>query len=228
MVSAPPDALLAHLSATMKLRWDQPPAPVASALAALDAQAWVPTHHHLDFLRLERDKPDAHTRAARYLDALALARSLAMTPDRPLDWSMMCQVQALVLGRDAVGFRQGDAFAKGGQRRYGWYPELEGMFKRKIAADVQAPLHPIIQAARLYLDVIFFHPFEDGNARAARLWFDHLCWRGRITAPAWVELARQEKRPGDIADYWRFVKLSAMLSAAVSRSAVGAARGAHT
>ena len=31
-----------------------------------------------------------------------------------------------------------------------------------------------MRAARAYLDVCFFHPVDDGNARAARLALDHI------------------------------------------------------
>ena len=31
-----------------------------------------------------------------------------------------------------------------------------------------------MRAARVYLDVCFFHPFADGNARAARLALEHV------------------------------------------------------
>ncbi|MBT3224430.1 MAG: hypothetical protein HN348_35630, partial [Proteobacteria bacterium] len=47
------------------------------------------------------------------------------------------------------------------------------------ANDLSQPV--ALRAARIYLDICFFHPFVDGNARAARLALDHVLWReGRL------------------------------------------------
>jgi hypothetical protein len=47
-----------------------------------------------------------------------------------------------------------------------------------------------VRAARVYLDICFFHPFPDGNARAARLALDHVLTREglalRVADPAFV------------------------------------------
>ena len=39
-------------------------------------------------------------------------------------------------------------------------------------------------AARVYLDVCYFHPFVDGNARAARLALDHVITRAGLAQHA--------------------------------------------
>ena len=41
-----------------------------------------------------------------------------------------------------------------------------------------------VRAARVYLDVCYFHPFVDGNARAARLALDHVITRAGLALHA--------------------------------------------
>ncbi|TXS44363.1 Fic family protein [Streptomyces sp. or43] len=81
----------------------------------------------------------------------------------------MTEWQQLVLGLPEVRFRQGDAFAKGGRERYALTPHTQRDFEECLreSADPNVPLAS--RAARAYLDVAFFHPFPDGNARLAML-----------------------------------------------------------
>lgn len=46
------------------------------------------------------------------------------------------------------------------------------------AGDAAVPA--TLRAARVYLDVCFFHPFRDGNSRAARLALDHVLTRAGL------------------------------------------------
>ncbi|MFI9588541.1 Fic family protein [Streptomyces sp. NPDC052236] len=73
-----------------------------------------------------------------------------------------------------VSFRQGDAFAKGGRERYALTPHPQWDFEQCLrdSADLRVPLAS--RAARAYLDVAFFHPFTDGNARLAMLTLAHV------------------------------------------------------
>ncbi|MEV7239268.1 Fic family protein [Streptomyces sp. NPDC051020] len=61
------------------------------------------------------------------------------------------------------------AFAKDGKERYGLTPDTRARFERCLSESAQPSLPLPSRAARTYLDVLFFHPFEDGNARAAML-----------------------------------------------------------
>ncbi|MBR7834877.1 Fic family protein [Actinospica durhamensis] len=63
----------------------------------------------------------------------------------------------------------GDAYAKAGCERYGLTAHTRGEFAACLreAGGRDVPL--AARAARAYLDVAFFHPFADGNARAALL-----------------------------------------------------------
>lgn len=69
-------------------------------------------------------------------------------------------------------FRSSPAFAKGGHERYGIGPDTRARLNACLAEstyDSARPLSLSARAARAYLDVCFFHPFGDGNARAAFL-----------------------------------------------------------
>ncbi|WP_435132432.1 Fic family protein [Actinacidiphila sp. bgisy144] len=87
----------------------------------------------------------------------------------PLSFALLAGWQRTVLGRQSVGFRPAPAFAKGGQERYGLAPGTRTRFERCLSESTHADLPLPARAARAYLDVLFFHPFEDGNARAAML-----------------------------------------------------------
>lgn len=102
------------------------------------------------------------------LSALARSRADAAL-ERPLTCELLAEWQRLVLGLPEVRFRPGDAFAKGGRERYGLTPHTRRNFQDCLreAADPRVPLAS--RAARVYLDVAFFHPFPDGNARLAML-----------------------------------------------------------
>ncbi|MGW0667797.1 Fic family protein [Streptomyces sp. NPDC002746] len=81
----------------------------------------------------------------------------------------MAKWQRAALGHDLVGFRAMPAFAKGGRERYGLAPDTQALFKHCLSESAQPDLPLPSRAARTYLDILFFHPFEDGNARAAML-----------------------------------------------------------
>ncbi|MFB7708815.1 Fic family protein [Streptomyces sp. NPDC056105] len=107
-------------------------------------------------------------RGHRLLAALAQSREDA-SHRRPLTCTLLTGWQQLVLGMPGVQFRRGDAFAKGGQERYALTPHTQRDFQHCLrdSADPRVPLAS--RAARAYLDVAFFHPFPDGNARLAML-----------------------------------------------------------
>jgi Fic family protein len=65
-----------------------------------------------------------------------------------------------------------------GSERYGAMPGLRAAFERVLADTTDRSLALPVRAARAYLDVCFFHPFADGNGRAARLVLDHLLTAG--------------------------------------------------
>jgi hypothetical protein len=103
--------------------------------------------------------------------ALELARDTAKR-GVPLTVDALVEFQGVVLGH-CVELRTGDAFAKGGRERYSILPDLRERLEMCLAdASNEAPTP--VRAARAYLDVCFFHPFDDGNARAARVALDYV------------------------------------------------------
>ncbi|WP_239091488.1 Fic family protein [Streptomyces sp. SID14478] len=105
---------------------------------------------------------------ARVLTALDVAFADA-EQGRPLTLALMAKWQQSVLDRGLVRFRTLPAFAKGGRERYGLAPTTQAQFERCLSESSQPDLNLPSRTARTYLDVLFFHPFEDGNARAAML-----------------------------------------------------------
>lgn len=173
-----------------------PPTPVdalevwaARRLDAFHGHAWgwqLPSRGdgHSRFIEgpeMLRDAP----RARRMRSALAACRADARTA-RPLDFAMLATWQSIVLGRPAP-FRTTEAFAKEGRERYGIDAGTQDRFEAWLAQANDPSENVFVRAARVYLDVCFTHPFEDGNARAARLALDFLLTRAgyllRAAAP---------------------------------------------
>ncbi|MFJ9803863.1 Fic family protein [Streptomyces wuyuanensis] len=108
-------------------------------------------------------------RAQRLLSAYAAVRADAAC-GRSLTFGVLSGWQQSVLGTsEAVPFRTGDAYAKGGRERYGLTRSTEADFARCLHDSADQAVPPVARAARVYLDVAFFHPFDDGNARSALL-----------------------------------------------------------
>ncbi|MGW2044894.1 Fic family protein [Streptomyces sp. NPDC001858] len=125
-------------------------------------------------------------RAERLLRAhvLALADAASRTP---LDFALLAGWQGEVLGEAPgaarPGFRTGDAYAKAGRERYALIPHTRADFAACLREAIDPGLPLAARAARAYLDVAFFHPFEDGNARAALLTLVHVLAREDVVLP---------------------------------------------
>ncbi|MFD4507047.1 Fic family protein [Streptomyces sp. NPDC058457] len=121
-------------------------------------------------------------RAERLLAAhtLALADAARRTP---LGFALLAGWQCELLGEAEAPFRANDAWAKAGRERYGLTPRTRADFASCLreATDPDIPL--AARAARVYLDVAFFHPFADGNARAALLTLVHVLAREDVVLP---------------------------------------------
>ncbi|MFD8954237.1 Fic family protein [Streptomyces xanthophaeus] len=154
------DALAAWCHVRTQIDWasavGETPAPVEAAVDGL--AVWCD----------EGGRYSNPARGGRLLAALAQVRADA-SRKRPLTSVLLAEWQQLVLGLPEVPFRQGDAFAKGGRERYALTPHTQWDFEYCLreSADPRVPLAS--RAARAYLDVAFFHPFPDGNARLAML-----------------------------------------------------------
>jgi hypothetical protein len=77
-------------------------------------------------------------------------------------------------------FRRADAYAKAGRERYVFSEHTKQDFERCLAEANGPSALALDASARVYLDVCFFHPFEDGNARAARLALDYVLTRANL------------------------------------------------
>jgi hypothetical protein len=113
------------------------------------------------------------TRATHMREALAHCRASARAGE-PLDFAALASWQELVLDRAGVNFRSLEAYAKAGRERYSVTAETQELFERALAEANDRAVCATTRAARVYLDVCFFHPFDDGNGRAARLALDHV------------------------------------------------------
>ncbi|GHG05726.1 Fic family protein [Streptomyces filamentosus] len=111
-------------------------------------------------------------RADGLLSALELLRADAARGAR-LDFALLSSWQQHVLGTlEPPRFRNSPAFAKRSRERYGIGPDTRDRFDTCLTESTSGaglPLGLTARAARAYLDVCFFHPFADGNARSAFL-----------------------------------------------------------
>ncbi|MCP2329653.1 hypothetical protein HDA40_008160 [Hamadaea flava] len=89
--------------------------------------------------------------------------------DADLTVSLLARWNRVIRGVAVAQFRQSPAYAKNGRERYGLHADTELRFAACLVetTDREAPV--TARAARAYLDVAFFHPYDDGNARLAGL-----------------------------------------------------------
>ena len=125
---------------------------------------------HAAFIELEETRR-CPERARRMRAALDCSRRWALS-GCSLEFSDLHEWSCLILGEASL-VRTTPAFAKQGRERYG-YPFLD-QFLACLSEPEEGAL--CFRAARAYLDVCFFHPFVDGNARLARLVLDAILWR---------------------------------------------------
>ncbi|GAA4918862.1 Fic family protein [Streptomyces coeruleoprunus] len=121
-------------------------------------------------------------RAERLLAAHALAREDAARRT-PLDFALLAGWQREILAATEAPFRVSDAYAKGDRERYGLTSRTQADFDSCLRETTDPDIPLAARAARAYLDVAFFHPFTDGNARAALLTLVHVLAREDIVLP---------------------------------------------
>jgi len=128
-----------------------------------------------------RDRARDPIRADRMATALEACRASARCGE-PLTFELLADWQQVVLGLEAPpAWRTTDALAR--HVRYAYWPDLPVRFAAALEqANSNDPVE--VRAVRAYLDVCFFHPFTDGNARAARLAFDHVLTRAGLVVAA--------------------------------------------
>lgn len=139
-------------------------------------------------------------RAQGLLAALEAARADAAR-GASLDFELLRHWQRHILAeRQAPGFRTQPAFAKGGRERYGIATSTRADFDACLAQSARNSSRNLplsARAARAYLDVCFFHPFDDGNARSAFLTLVFVLAREGFTLDAVGLLRRITFQAGD-------------------------------
>ncbi|MEV6209138.1 Fic family protein [Kitasatospora sp. NPDC051914] len=139
-------------------------------------------------------------RAAGLLTALELVRADAVH-GAALDFELLRGWQQHVLGTpEPPLLRAHPAFAKGGEERYGIGPDTRTRLDACLAQAADSRLSLAARAARAYLDVCFFHPFDDGNARAALLTLLFVLARTGVTLDSVVLIRRFGHRADDPQD----------------------------
>ncbi|WP_244215700.1 Fic family protein [Kitasatospora purpeofusca] len=139
-------------------------------------------------------------RGAGLLAALELVRADAAR-GAVLDFELLRGWQQHVLGTPGPPpLRTLPAFAKGGDERYGIGPDTRARLDACLAQAADGRLSLAARAARAHLDVCFYHPFDDGNARAALLTLLFVLARAEITLDSVVLIRRFGHRADDPQD----------------------------
>lgn len=191
---APVEVTISHLETTLSLDWNDPPREISLTLERLPERA----------ISLVDARGTSQVLARCKRPTLRLVKALSAQQE-PYDFEMMCALQASVLG-EACAFRTLSANVRSRNERHAYFEKLPGMFAKKLARDAQDAIHFLLKAARLYLDVIFVHPFRDGNARAAMLSMAFYCWRNGYALPDFRKVFGFRFRPGSRLNYWAFVR----------------------
>lgn len=130
------------------------------------------------------------------------AAGAALTLELPARWNR------IVRGVPVAEFRRAPAYAKGGRERYGLHSSTEHRFAACLAETADRDIPVTARAARAYLDVAFFHPYDDGNARLAGLVLQFVLLREHIeldeVAPILTTVRRADDARG-AADLARLV-----------------------
>ncbi|MFJ7250304.1 Fic family protein [Kitasatospora sp. NPDC098652] len=145
-------------------------------------------------------------RAAGLLTALELVRANAAR-GAVLDFELLRGWQQHVLGTpEPPPLRTHPAFAKGGEERYGIGPDTRSRLDACLAQAADDRPSLAARAARAHLDVCFFHPFDDGNARAALLALLFVLAREGVTLDSVVLIRRFGHRADDPQDALRLCR----------------------
>ncbi|MGC4790600.1 hypothetical protein ACLQ22_22570 [Micromonospora sp. DT178] len=146
-------------------------------------------------------------RLSRLLTAYAdVRREVAAGAD--LTPALLARWNRVIRGVPVAVFRRTPAYARNGRERYGLHADTEHRFASCLAeaADQRTPV--TARAARAYLDVAFFHPYDDGNARLAGLVLQFVLLRESVeldeVAPILTAVRRADDA-GGAADLARLV-----------------------
>lgn len=164
------------------------------------------------------DRPRDPVRADRMLAALARARAECGVP---LSFELLSGWQTMVLGVREAPFRDRPARAKDGAERYDGGPTAADHFKTCLGESANPELAVAARAARVYLDVCFFHPFADGNGRSAFLAWVFVLASAGIGVDAVGPLRRPLWYADDPADAVALTRVTTTLIAGTRQRASG-------
>lgn len=160
------ETTLPHLETTLKMDW-----------VSLEPNLKV---HRRKISCMNKRRENISNRCGQ--DSLDLTTKLSRR-NRLYNYPIMQSVQQLVVDSGNSKFRSTSAFCNIRHERYAYFTDLPKLFKMKVEKDANESLHPLVKAARLYLDIIFIHPFIDGNARAAILSTVFYCQKYAYSIP---------------------------------------------
>ncbi|WP_328871030.1 Fic family protein [Streptomyces sp. NBC_00287] len=207
--TAAPDHLRTWLTLRTQIPWHQAHAVVRlpTGIPLRDgAQHDIRTHDHAR----------APQRAARLLAALARTREDAAS-GAPLSFQLLSTWQREVLAVPDAPFRSHPAYAKSGRERYGITPDLPTRLDACLHQAQTDDLPLTARAARAYLDVCFFHPFDDGNARSAFLTLTFVLARAGVSLDQVGPVRRLQRRADDPEGALALADLLAVLITATAR-----------
>lgn len=185
--------------------------PSGAVVPVRDGPVWDVEHY---------DHARDPVRAAHLLTALDLLRADAAA-EVELSFDLLGSWQRAVLGTStAPRFREVAALAKAGRERYGIDSDIAARFTACLAEAVGPGLSVAARGARVYLDVCFFHPFADGNARSAFLALTFVLARAGITLDQVGPIRRIARRADSPTDAFALAKLVAMLIETSARRSV--------
>jgi len=139
-------------------------------------------------------------RAERMLAALAAVRRDAEVGG-PLTVARLAAWQAIVLGEPAA-LRTEEVFAPGRRERYPMRADLVERLDAALAFSTSRHVPTAVRAVRAYLDVGYFQPFVDGNARAARLALDFVVTGAGLVMHAAEPVFLLPRDPADRRGAW--------------------------
>lgn len=131
------------------------------------------TAHVTSPARTGRDGIAEHLARRRYGAAGAVAALKLAGADAaeggPLTFERLAAWQRVMFNEPTAPFRSTAAWSRAGQERYAYTDDLPAVFEACLAEATDPAVPLPSRAARVYLDVLFFHPFADGNGRSAAL-----------------------------------------------------------
>ncbi|GAA3257083.1 hypothetical protein GCM10010532_107400 [Dactylosporangium siamense] len=155
-------------------------------------------------------------RQSRLLTAYDDVRREAAT-GADLTADLLARWNRIVRGVPVVAFRRAPAYAKNGRERYGLHADTEHRFAFCLAEATDQETPVTARAARAYLDVAFYHPYDDGNARLAGLVLQFVLLSGNVELHEVTPILTTVRRADDAEGAADLIRLVHGIAAATHR-----------